>query len=443
MAMFSLSPVPRRCVNLPGSSLLTICGSALRGRVREGPQREQFAQEFARWLGAAHAFGTASGRSAFALALQALALPRGSEILFPVFTFPVMPMVAEMLGHRATFCPVDPETFNAGPEQIEPLLTPRTAAVLATHMFGRPCPIEPIAELTRARGIRLLEDCAHALGVRVRGKQVGTFGDVGVFSFAEGKNMPCCGGGAIAVSDPELAARARQLHAAAPIPAAGRLFRDAVSVWIKWLVTRPAVFGLTAYPVLRWKQRAGGPLMDSSVGDDLLEEFRATSPRVTRLSNLQSAIGLRQLRAIDAFNAGAKRNATLLTQELQGVPGIRIPPVDGDHIYVYYPLGVDPAVREDLRHFLLQRGIDSKHSDMADCTQLDAFRRESAPAVASGTPQTRPAAEDSLLEICVYPTITERQVRRIAAAVRAFAATRPAPANGRLRPGAPADEHAA
>jgi dTDP-4-amino-4,6-dideoxygalactose transaminase len=152
--------------------------------VVEGDDLTEFAGRFGRWLGLPHVFGASSGRTAFQLALEALGLEKGREIIFPVFTFPVIPMVAQLMGYRPVFCEVDPVTYNSGPEHIEAKMTERTGAVLATHLFGKPCPIEQIAELTRRRDVRLLEDCAHACGVRVSGKQAGTFGDVGVFSLA-------------------------------------------------------------------------------------------------------------------------------------------------------------------------------------------------------------------------------------------------------------------
>jgi len=403
-----IGTIPRRCVNLPPGSLATLIASVLRGRVREGPAIEAFQDGFAKWLGVPHVLGAATGRSAFQLALEALDLPKGSEIVFPVFTFPVMPMVAKLLGYEPVFCPVDPETYNAGVEHVEPLITERTGAVLATHLFGRPCPIEDLAGLCRERGLRLMEDCAHACGVRVDGKQVGTFGDIGVFSFAQGKNMPCFGGGAIAVSDDAIAERARKVLEAAEMPSTGSLVKEGVSVWVKWLVTRPLVFGLTAFQVLRLKQMLGKDLMDSEVGDDLLEHFRKSDPKVGRFANMQAAIGLRQLRHIDAFNAGARRNAQVLSEGLEGVTKVRVPPSSGDHIYVYYPLGVDAQQRDALRHHLLRRGIDTKCTDMADCSTLEAFGGKGE------------GAEASLLEICVYPALSERKMRKIAKAIREF-----------------------
>jgi dTDP-4-amino-4,6-dideoxygalactose transaminase len=413
--------VPRRSVNLPPGALGTLVGCALSGRAQEGPQVAAFEQRFAEWLNAPHVLSASTGRSAFQLGLSALNLEPGGEIIFPVFTFPVMPLVAKMLGFIPVFCDVDPSTYNARPEHIAACLTERTAGVLATHLFGRPCEIDPIADLCRERKIRLMEDCAHACGVRVHGQQVGTFGDLGVFSFAEGKNMPCFGGGAIAVRDDAVAARAREILAGAVVPTSGAAIKQGVDIWIKWFLTRPFIFRLSAYPALRWKLATGKPLMDSAVGDDLLERFARSNPRVERMVNLQAATGLRQLNHIDAFNDGARRNAGILTRHLGEVAGVRAPATTNeDHIYVYYPLAVDPSRRDDLRHYLLRHGIDTKITDMSDCSQLAPFRDGQQ----RSEPEARPR-EASLLEICVYPVLPQARMVHIARTIRAWASLPP------------------
>jgi len=415
--MAIIGTIPRRCVNLPPGSLATLLGCVVRGRVQDGPAVEAFYEKFRGWLDAPHVFGAATGRSAFQLALEALDLPKGSEIIFPVVTFPVMPVVAQNLGYVPVFCEVDPETYNAGPEHVEPHITDKTAGVLATHLFGAPAPIAELAELCKERGLKLMEDCAHACGVRVDGKQVGTFGDIGVFSFAQGKNMPCMGGGAIAVADDDVAERARKILETAPIDSGGSLAKEGLSVWIKWLVTRPLVFGLTAYQALKLKLMLGKDLMDSAVGNELIAKYQKSEPKTKRLANLQAAIGLRQLDHIDAFNAGGRENATVLTEGLEGVARVRIPPASGDHIYVYYPLGVDASERDALRHHLLRRGVDTKCTDMADCSMLDAFRDEDAEQ------SDRSPAEAALLEICTYPALSKRKMRKVAKAIREWAAS--------------------
>jgi dTDP-4-amino-4,6-dideoxygalactose transaminase len=415
--MAIIGTIPRRCVNLPPGALRTLITCALTGTAQEGPALEEFHRKFAAWLGASHAFGAASGRSAFQLALESLGLEKGKEIIFPAFTFPVMPMVAKLLGYTPVFCDVDPVTFNSGPKEIEPLINERTGAVLATHLFGQPCPIREIAELVKKRNIRLMEDCAHALGVRVAGRSVGTFGDIGIYSFAEGKNMPCFGGGAIATSDEGIAKRARDVLAKAPLPASGNVLKKAAAIWALWLLTRPEVFGVTVYPALRLKLLLGQPLMDSEVGDELLTTFAASNPRVYRLANLQATIGLLQLDRIDAFNDGARQNARILTESLEGVTKIGVPSsTAGDHIYVYYPLTVEPSKRNELRAFLLRRGFDSKNTDMSDCSRLEPFRGNGTHN-GQGGPK-----EASILEICVYPVIGEKSVRRLGNAIREWAA---------------------
>jgi dTDP-4-amino-4,6-dideoxygalactose transaminase len=404
-------------VNLPPGSLKTLIGTVLGKKVQKGPAIEEFYRKFANWLGASHVFGAASGRSAFQLALKALGLEKGSEIIFPVFTFPVMPLVAKLLGFQPVFCDVDPKTYNSGPEQIEKKITAKTGAVLATHLFGQPCPIRQIADLTGRRNIRLLEDCAHACGVRVDGRQVGTFGDIGIFSFAEGKNMPCFGGGAIATSDGEIAQRAARILSEAPMPTGDTITKKAFAIWIKWLLTRPLVFGITAYPALRLKLLLGQPLMDSAVGDELLEAFERSNPKISPLANLQAATGLLQLNHIDGFNEGARRNAGILTEMLKDVPGIEAPDtVEGDHIYVYYPLTLDPAGRDGLRNYLLRNGFDSKTTDMSDCSALKPFQETAT----SGKDQ-HPPQEASILEICVYPVIAEAEMRRLGNTIRTWA----------------------
>jgi dTDP-4-amino-4,6-dideoxygalactose transaminase len=136
------------------------------------------------------------------------------------------------------------------------------------------------------------------------------------------------------------------------------------------------------------------------------------------MSNLQASIGLLQLERIDAFNEGARRNARVLTESLKGVTNIGVPaPTADDHIYVYYPLTVEPAKRDDLRAYLLKHGFDSKKTDMSDCSRLEPFSGNGARAQSAGGPR-----EASILEICVYPVISEKKIRQLGAAIRAWAA---------------------
>jgi perosamine synthetase len=406
--------VPRRAVNLPPGSLKTLIRHIPGDRAQNGKSIEKFYKKFGEWIDSPYVFGAASGRSAFQLALESLGLKKGAEIIFPIFTFPVMPMVAKILGFKPVFSEVDPLTYNSGPEHIQPKITENTGAILATHLFGQPCPIREITSLAKQKDIRLMEDCAHACGVRVDGKAVGTFGDIGLYSFAEGKNMPCFGGGAITTSDKKIARRASDIIANSQKQSKEEIINKAFSVWIKWLLTVPWIFGITSYPVLRLKKMLGQPLMDSTVGDALLEQFEKSHQGIKSISNLQASIGLRQLDRIDEFNEGARKNAEILTQELGDIKGVRPPQsTDGNHIYVYYPLSVEPGKRDDLRDYLLKQGIDSKITDMSDCSILSQFQDKSKQDLKSQGP-----SEASVLEICVYPMISRKNMHRIGRVIR-------------------------
>ena len=150
-----------------------------------------------------------------------------------------------------------------------------------------------------------------------------------------------------------------------------------------------------------------------------MAKFERSDPQTERFAALQGAIGLKQLNHIDAFNAGARENARILTEAIGEVDGLRVPPADGDHIYVYYPLGVDAELRHDLRAYLLKHGIDTKRTDMSDCGALKAFRE------AEPREDDEPPAEAALLEICVYPVLSHRQMHRIARVIHDWDRTRP------------------
>ena len=134
------------------------------------------------------------------------------------------------------------------------------------------------------------------------------------------------------------------------------------------------------------------------------------------MSNLQAAVGLLQLGHIDAFNEGARRNAQALTEELGNVNTVTAPQTTDDHhIYVYYPLSVTPEMRDDLRHFLLNHGIDTKITDMSDCSVLTPF----LDGRDTETHREGPS-EASILEICVYPMISRAKMRRIGRVIKAW-----------------------
>jgi dTDP-3-amino-3,4,6-trideoxy-alpha-D-glucose transaminase len=190
-----------------------IAGVVDSGRFILGPEVEAFERELAGYLGVRHVVGVANGTDAITIALRALGVGPGDEVVVPSFTFYASAEAIPHTGARPVFCDIDPETFCVTPETVERALTPATRAVIPVDLFGR---VAPIAELRKAldgRDIAILEDAAQAVGASRDGRRAGSLGDAATFSFFPSKNLFCLGdGGAIATDDDALADAARILR---------------------------------------------------------------------------------------------------------------------------------------------------------------------------------------------------------------------------------------
>ena len=180
------------------------------GRHILGPEVAAFEREFAGHLGARHAVGVANGTEALTIALRALGVGPGDEVVVPSFTFYASAEAIPPTGARPVFCDVDPETACVTAETVRAALTPRTKAVMAVHLFGNLAPVEEIEAL----GVPVLEDAAQAAGsVAADGRRAGALGTIATFSFFPSKNLGGFGdGGAVVTSDDALADRVRMLR---------------------------------------------------------------------------------------------------------------------------------------------------------------------------------------------------------------------------------------
>jgi dTDP-4-amino-4,6-dideoxygalactose transaminase len=174
-----------------------------------GPEVEAFEQEFAAYCGAGHAVGVANGTEAITIALRAMGVGPGDEVVVPSFTFYASAEAIPPTGAAPVFCDVDPDTFCVTPETVKAALTPRTKAVIAVHLFGN---VAPIAEI-EALGVPVLEDAAQAAGSTGPAGRPGALGSIATFSFYPSKNLGAFGdGGAIATNDAALADAVRTLR---------------------------------------------------------------------------------------------------------------------------------------------------------------------------------------------------------------------------------------
>jgi dTDP-3-amino-3,4,6-trideoxy-alpha-D-glucose transaminase len=207
-------PVPLFDPSTPLQGLRRRLGEAIddvldRGQFILGPEVSAFEEEFARYLGAGHVIGVANGTEAITIALRALGVGPGDDVVVPSFSFYASAEAIPPTGARPVFCDVDPETFCVTPETVKAALTPNTKAVIAVHLFGN---VAPIAEI-EALGVPVVEDTAQAAGSTGPDGRPGALGTIATFSFYPSKNLGAFGdGGAIATGDGDLADRVRMLR---------------------------------------------------------------------------------------------------------------------------------------------------------------------------------------------------------------------------------------
>ncbi len=268
-----------------------------------GPRVQAFENEYAAYVGAAHAVGVGSGTEALHLALLALGAGPGDEVVTVPNTAVATVAAIELTGARAVLCDVRPDSMTMDPEQLARVLTPRTRVIIPVHLFGQSADLEPILELARARGIRVLEDCAQAHGATYRGRQVGTWGDIAGYSFYPTKNLGAYGdGGAILTNSAELAERVRLLRQ----------------------------YG--------WKERYSSSIKGLN----------------SRLDEMQAAILSVKLKHLDAWIAARRERAALYNERLNTVTRPAEMPY-GRHVYHLYV--VQTPRRDKLAARLNARGI--------------------------------------------------------------------------------------
>ena len=178
-----------------------------------GPNVKAFEKEMATYCDCPYAVGVANGTDALHLALRALRLGPGDEVITTPFTFVATSEAIGMVGATPVFVDINPRTFNIDVHKIEAAITPRTKCILPVHLYGQPCDMDPIMEIARRRSLFVVEDCAQSIGAKYKGRTVGTIGDAGCLSFFPSKNLGCVGdGGMVLTRDASVFERVEMLR---------------------------------------------------------------------------------------------------------------------------------------------------------------------------------------------------------------------------------------
>lgn len=169
-----------------------------------GPHNKAFAEEMAEFIGCEYAVTLNSGTDALHLALRALDIGEGDEVITTAFTFVATTEAIGIVGAKPVFVDINNDTFNIDAEKIEKAITPKTKAIIPVHLYGQPANMEVIMEIAKKHDLFVIEDCCQAIGAKIGDKQVGTFGDVGCFSFFPTKNLGAMGDGGLLTTNSKL-----------------------------------------------------------------------------------------------------------------------------------------------------------------------------------------------------------------------------------------------
>lgn len=178
----------------------------------EGKEDDKFETAFAEYCGTKYCVGVGNGLDALMLALKALGIGEGDEVIVPSNTYIATALAVTYVGARPVFVEPKISTFNLDPDKIEAAITGKTKAIMPVHLYGQACDMDPIMEIAKRYSLKVVEDCAQAHGATYKGQKVGTFGDAAGFSFYPGKNLGALGdAGAVVTNDEELANKVRAL----------------------------------------------------------------------------------------------------------------------------------------------------------------------------------------------------------------------------------------
>lgn len=353
------------------------------GWLTSGVKVKEFERDFAAYVGCEHALAVNSCTAALHVALEAVGVGPGDEVITSPMTFTATAAVVEHLGARPVLVDCERSTLNLDPSQIEARITPRTRAILPVHFGGQACEMDAILAIARAHGLPVVEDAAHALPTRYRGRMIGTLGDVTCFSFYATKTVTTGEGGMAVTDRADLAERMRLMHLHG-------MSRDA---WKRYTQN-----GSWSYEIL-----APGYKYN--------------------LTDIAASIGIHQLRRAGAFHVRRRRIAELYNAAFSGLRGVEVPEVrdEDGHAWHLYVLRLVPEAltigRDDFiaRLVAMNIGVSVHFIPL----HLHPYYRDKYGFAPTDFPNAYEAFQ-RILSLPIYPKMTDEDVQDVIDAVRSL-----------------------
>ena len=330
-----------------------------------GVEDESFEKAFAKYCENEYCIGVGNGLDALMLVLKALGIGEGDEVIVPSNTYIATALAVTYAGAKPVFVEPDIRTFNINPKLIESAVTDKTKAIIPVHLYGQPCDMEPIMEVAKQHGLKVVEDCAQAHGATYKGKKVGTFGDAAGFSFYPGKNLGALGdAGAILTNNKELADKVRALGNYGSLSKYHHIYKGHNS----------------------------------------------------RLDKLQAAMLSVKLPHLDRMNAERRRIAALYTDGITNSKVIK-PCVINECVPVWHIYGIRCLEREALENHLNMRGIGTNKHYPIPIHLQECYRELGIPRGALPIAEEISATE---LSIPMYYGMTDDEIQYVINAINEF-----------------------
>jgi dTDP-4-amino-4,6-dideoxygalactose transaminase len=329
-----------------------------------GPDVKAFEEDITDYLGVKYAVGVASGTDALLIALKALGIKDGDEVITTPFTFIATAEAIKHAGAKPVFVDIDPRTYCLDPALIKSKLTKNTKAVLPVHLYGHAADMDAIVNLAKEHGLFVVEDCAQSLGAEFNGKKVGSIGHAGCLSFFPGKNLGCYGDGGMVVTNEE------------------------------------AIFENAKMYRLHGSKK---------------KYFHEVSGFNSRLDTLQAAILSVKLKYLDRWNERRRQNALLYAKKLSGLPGIDVPYVNGqvNHSFNYYTIRVSdrPAVQQKLKNAGIGNMVYYPLSlHLQDVYRELGYKKGDFPAAEQ--------AQEEVISLPMFAELSDEQIAKVAEVLR-------------------------
>ena len=331
----------------------------------EGVEDEAFEKAFAEYCGTKYCVGVGNGLDALMLALKALGIGQGDEVIVPSNTYIATALAVTYVGAAPVFVEPDIRTFNIDPALIEAAITERTKAIMPVHLYGQACDMDPIMAVAKKYGLKVVEDCAQAHGATYKGQKIGTFGDAAGFSFYPGKNLGALGdAGAVVTNDKEVADKIRAL---------------------------------------------------GNYGSDY-KYHHIYKGNNSRLDELQAAFLAAKLPLLEKMNVERRRVAKLYTEGINN-PKVITPYVNPDCVPVWHIYGIRCAERYALEKYLNDKGIGTNKHYPIPMHMQECYKDLNIPQGALPVAEEISATE---LSIPMYYGMTDEEIQYVIDAINEF-----------------------